>query len=95
MKKIIKFIYLENTNQDESNKIQYDYVFSYVYGVKDSQSYDVNSAYCQNVATYFGTDGVLLGRKRERNIIVSLYDGLSTLNKKNIAIKTKKSIITH
>ena len=49
--KFIKIIYLENTNWEESNKIQHDYVFSYVYRVKDSQSYDVNSAYGQNVAT--------------------------------------------
>ena len=52
--KIIKIIYLENTNWDESNKIQYNYVFSYIYGVKDTQSYDVNSAYDQNVATNLG-----------------------------------------
>ena len=36
------------------HKIQHDYVFSYVYGVKDSRSYDVNSAYGQNVATKLG-----------------------------------------
>ena len=52
--KIIKIIYLENKNWEESNKIQHDYVFSYVYGVKDSQSYDVNSAYGQNVAIKLG-----------------------------------------
>ena len=51
MKKIIKIIYLKNTNWDESNNIQHDYVFSYVYEVKDSQSYDVNSVYGQNVVT--------------------------------------------
>ena len=45
---------MENTNWDESNKIQHDYIFSYVYGVKDSQSYDVHSAYGQNVATKLG-----------------------------------------
>ena len=46
---------MENTNWDESNKIQHDYVFSYVYGVQDSQSYDImNSAYSQNVATKLG-----------------------------------------
>ena len=54
MKKNIKFIYLKNTNWDESNKIQHDYVSSYVYGVKDRQSYDVNSVYGQNVATKLG-----------------------------------------
>ena len=64
MKKFIKIIYLENTNWDESNKIQHDYVFSYVYGVKDSQSYDVNSVYGQNVATNLG--------RREYMLIQSL-----------------------
>ena len=45
---------MENTNWDESKKIQHDYGFSYVYGVKDSQSYDVNRVYGQNVATKLG-----------------------------------------
>ena len=52
---------MENTNWDESNKIQHDYVFSYIYGVKDSQSYDVNSAYGQNVATKLGRREYVLG----------------------------------
>ena len=52
---------MKNTNWDESNKIQHDYVFSYVYGVKDSQSYDVNSAYGQNVTTKLGRWEYILG----------------------------------
>ena len=36
-----------------SNKIQHDYVFSYVYQLKDRRSYQVNSANGQNVVTFF------------------------------------------
>ena len=75
--KIIKIIYLENTNWDESNKIQHDYVFSYVYGVKDSQSYDVDSAYGQNVATKLRRREYKLGKTAE-----NIPKNLSTLQKK-------------
>ena len=54
MEKNIKIIYLENTNWDESNKIQHDHVFSYVYQLKDRQSYQVNSVNGQNAATFSG-----------------------------------------
>ena len=54
MKKNIKIIYLKNTNWDESNKIQHDYVFSYLYQLKDSQNYQVNSVNGQNVSTFLG-----------------------------------------
>ena len=52
---------MKNTNWDESNKIQHDYVFSYVYGIKNSQNYDMNNAYDQNVATKL--------RRREYTIV--------------------------
>ena len=52
--KYIKIIYSKNTNWDKSNKIEHDYVFSYIYQLKDSQSYQVNSVNGQNVATFLG-----------------------------------------